>query len=56
MVGKLRSLGFSLTQKEEESSTSSSCGRDLKGVSVGKEDSTVKAKFSGFAELRNALL
>ncbi|RVW35819.1 hypothetical protein CK203_082508 [Vitis vinifera] len=55
LARKLRSLGFSLSQKGEESSNSSSRGRGLKGVSVGKEDPLVEAEFSGYAELRNVV-
>ena len=55
LARKLRSLGFSLSQKGEESSNSSSRGRGLKGVSVRKEDPLVEAEFSGYAELRNVV-
>ena len=55
MVGKLRSLGFSLSQRGEDSSASSSGGRGLKRVSVGKKDPIVEAEFSGSVELRNVV-
>ena len=55
MARKLRSLSFSLSQRREESLTSSSRGRVLKGVSVGNEDPTVEAKFFGSAKLRNVV-
>ena len=55
MVGKLRSLGFSLSQMGEDSFASSSRGRGLKRVSVGKKDPIVEAEFFGSVELRNVV-
>ena len=53
MVGKLRSQGFSLSQKGEDFSASSSRGRGL--ISVEKKDPIVEAEFSGSVELRNVV-
>ena len=46
---------FLLDPKGRESSASSSRGRGLKGVNVGKENPAVEAEFSGSTKLRNVV-
>lgn len=52
---EVKKSGFLLDPKGRESSASSSRGRGLKGVNVGKENPAVEAEFSGSAKLRNVV-
>ena len=55
LVGKLRSLGFSLAQRDGEHSTSSSGGRSLNGASVGKNDLLPETDLFYSTKIRNVV-
>ena len=55
MAGKLRSLGFSLAQRDDELLATPSGGRSLNETSVGKKDLLPKTVISDSSEFRNAV-
>ena len=55
LVGKLRSLGFSSAQRDEEHSASPSGGRSLNGASVGKKDLFLEIDLSDSTKIQNAV-
>ncbi|RVW73505.1 hypothetical protein CK203_060050 [Vitis vinifera] len=55
LAGKLRSLGFSLAQRDDELLATPSGGRSLNETSVGKKDLLPKTVISDSSEFRNAV-